>query len=134
MKAKRHPLDPEDPKEPLDPDDPNNPDDEPTGNDGPLSLDYVSSIDFGTQKVIINKEQTYESTSLKPFIQITDNRGTGAGWKVTAAASPFNDGTKDTLSGAKITFNNGEVVSPTTGLVAPTPETSIVLSTDGTGS
>ena len=62
------------------------------------------------------EKKTYQSTSLKPFIQITDNRGTGAGWKVTAAASSFNDGTKDTLSGAVITFNNGEVVSPTTGV------------------
>ena len=130
--AKRHHVIQKTQKNRLIQHDPNNPEDDPTGNNGPLSLDYVSSIDFGTQKVVINKEQTYESTSLKPFIQITDNRGTGAGWKVTAAASSFNDGTKDTLSGAVITFNNGEVVSPTTGLAAPTPETSVVLSTDGT--
>ena len=57
---------------------------------GPLSLDYVSSIDFGTQKITMFEKKTYESTSLKPFIQVTDNRGTGAGWKVTAAACSFN--------------------------------------------
>lgn len=124
------PRDPEDPTEPLDPTDPDNPTDEPTHNAGPLSLDYVSSIDFGVQEVNINEEKTYESISLKPFIQITDNRGTGSGWKVSAAASSFNDGTNDTLSGAVITFNNGEVVSPT-GLAAPTPNQEVVLSTNG---
>ena len=86
------PRDPEDPTEPLDPTDPDNPTDEPTHNKGPLSLDYVSSIDFGTQKINMYEKETYQSTSLKPFIQITDNRGTGAGWKVTASASSFNDG------------------------------------------
>ena len=51
---------------------------------------------------------------------------------MTAAASSFNDGTKDTLSGAVITFNNGEVVTPTEGVAAPTPKPSVVLATDGT--
>ena len=126
------PRDPENPEEELDKDDPTNPKDEPTHNKGPLSLDYVSSIDFGTQKITMDEKKTYESISLKPFIQITDNRGTGAGWKVTAAASSFNDGTKDTLSGAVITFNNGEVVTPTEGVAAPTPKPSVMLATDGT--
>ena len=45
------PRDPEDPEEELDQHDPDNPKDDPTRNKGPLSLDYVSSIDFGTQKV-----------------------------------------------------------------------------------
>ena len=85
------------PTEPLDPTDEDNPTDEPTHNKGPLSLDYVSSIDFGTQKINMYKKEIYESTSLKPFIQITDNRGTGAGWKVTAAASSFNDGSRRIL-------------------------------------
>ncbi len=120
------PLDPDDPTKDLDPADP----DDTTHQNGPLSLDYVSSIDFGTQKVI-TEQKIYQSTSLKPFIQITDNRGTGAGWKVTAAASSFNDGTKDTLSGAKITLNNGEVVSPITELAPPTPVSSVVLKTNG---
>ena len=42
-----------------------------------------------TQKIISKKRKYINQQSLKPFIQITDNRGTGAGWKVTAAASSF---------------------------------------------
>ena len=83
------PRDPDDPTgKPLDPTDPDNP----TIRIRAISLYYVFSIDFGAQNINMYEKETYQSTSLKPFIQITDNRGTGAGWKVTASASSFNDG------------------------------------------
>ena len=127
-----NPVDPEDPSTPLDPTDPNNPTDPGTGNDGALTLDYVSSIDFGSHEVSSNTE-VYSSTSKKPFIQVTDRRGTGAGWTVTASASQFTNGSAQTLQGAVLTFKNAEEVS-TTLYGAPTPETTVTLNADGTSS
>ena len=121
------PLDPDDPTKDLDPADP----DDTTHQNGPLSLDYVSSIDFDSQKITGHEQEIYQSKSLKPFIQITDNRGTGVGWKVTAAASSFKNGADDTLSGSIITFKNGKVVTPTMGVAEPKPESTVALTTDG---
>ena len=120
------PVDPEDPSQPLDPEDPSGPG---TGKEGPLSLDYVSSIEFGEDKVLF-ESKTYQSTTLKPFIQVTDKRGTGAGWKVTAQVSCFQDTGIDTLPGAKITFNNGKVISPFNAN-PPIPNSSVELETGG---
>lgn len=101
-------VDPEDPSKPFDPDNPENPTDPPTGNTGPLTLDYVSSVHFGKQE-IQGQTMIYESTLLRPFIQISDRRGTGAGWTVTAQASEFKtDGvTEATLPGSVLYFKNG---------------------------
>lgn len=126
-------VDPTDPDKPIDKEDPDNPTDKPTEEDGPLSLDYVSSVDFGKQS-ISGQKAVYESTSLKPFIQVTDARGTGNGWHVTAEASGFSteEGTPS-LRGATLAFNNGSVLS-TSGNVSGTPKanTNIALATDGT--
>lgn len=104
------PVDPEDPSQPLDPEDPDNPTDPGTGEPGPLSLDYVSSIHFGEYKQLT--QPYYEAKSIKPFIQVSDKRGTGAGWKVIAQASPFtNEEGIETLPGATITLRNGEAVA-----------------------
>ncbi|EAG2919091.1 WxL domain-containing protein [Listeria monocytogenes] len=84
------PVDPENPTKPIDPLDPSNPTDPGTGNTGSLTLDYVSSVNFGEHEVS-STEQSYSSTSRKPFIQISDRRGTGAGWKVTATATAFQN-------------------------------------------
>lgn len=114
-------VDPEEPTTPYepDPDDQTTPQDPPTGQAGPLTLDYVSSIDFGAHP-IPGSTAAFKSTILKPFIQVTDRRGTGAGWTVTAQVSAF-EGTNSTpsLQGAKITFSNGDAISPNNG-TAPT--------------
>jgi WxL domain surface cell wall-binding len=127
-----NPVDPTDPTKPLNPPGPTDPTDPPTGNAGPLSLDYVSSVAFGS-KEISNKSEVYTSTSKKPFIQVSDLRGTGAGWTVTAKASKFTDGTADTLPGAVLTFKDGDFTSTSTS-TAPTVEQSIVLNADGSTS
>ena len=128
-------LDPVDPDSLFDPADPSNPDDEATGNTGLLTLDYVSSVDFGTQKVSMSA-RTYSSTTRKPFIQVTDRRGDGGlGWSVTAKATPFKDATAVTgLNGAVLTFKNGTAAT-TTGNDFPAPGTvvsEVILSTDNT--
>lgn len=105
-------LDPADPTQPYDPG-PGDPTDPPTEETGPLTLDYVSSFDFGTHVADV-EQQILESTILRPFIQVTDRRGTGAGWHVTAQLSEFSEGTPATpsLPGAYITLMNGSVISP----------------------
>ncbi|SCB92267.1 WxL domain-containing protein [Weissella bombi] len=88
----------------------------PDGNDvkpgttGPLSLDYVSDFDFGSQK-ISPKNQTYYakaqgyqgvSDNSVLYAQVTDSRGTGAGWTLSVAQpSQFMNNGKE-LKGAQI--------------------------------
>ncbi len=54
------PVNPEnpDPEKPVRPVDPTNPDGPNPGTPGPLSIDYASSLDFGSNE-ISNKDQTY---------------------------------------------------------------------------
>jgi len=130
-------VDPEDPEvsfpDPEDRDD-GDPTDPPTGETGPLTLDYVSSVTFGEHKVA-SETAVYETETLRPFIQVTDRRGTAEGWSVTAQAGNFeatteNEETKETLPGAVLTFTNGEVVS-TSRSKDPVPAAEVVLSTGG---
>lgn len=122
-------IDPTDPTDPYEPG-PGDPEDPPTGNTGPLTLDYVSSLDFG-EHAISSSEEIYQSTILRPFIQVTDRRGTGDGWRVVAKMSEFNDGA--TLPGAVVTLNNGTAISPTIAEESerPIPASSVVLNAGG---
>lgn len=92
----------------------------------------MSSVNFGEQEVS-STEQSYSSTSRKPFIQISDRRGTGAGWKVTATATAFqNEDGAASLSGATLSFKNGETASASTTATTPTAAQTVELPTDGT--
>src|SRR5690625_310218 len=128
-------VDPTNPEQPYEPDptDPTEPGDEPTGETGPLTLDYVSSVNFGEHEIESNI-QVYESLTLNPFIQVTDRRGTGEGWAVTAVASEFeatqNEESNETLLGSIVTFSNGEAVS-TSSSDAPNSAQEIALATGG---
>ncbi|EAD6939911.1 WxL domain-containing protein [Listeria monocytogenes] len=125
------PVDPENPTKPLDPLDPSNPTDPGTGNTGSLTMDYVSSVNFGEQEVSTT-EQNYSSTSRKPFIQISDRRGTGGGWTVTATASAFKDSQSNvTLAGSTLSFQNGEAASVSAAANKPTVISKMELPTDG---
>lgn len=89
------PVNPEnpDPEKPVRPVDPTNPDGPNPGTPGPLSIDYASSLDFGSNE-ISNKDQTYfarAQTYKNPdgsaselatanYVQVSDLRGTNAGW------------------------------------------------------
>lgn len=74
-----HPVGPIDP---IDPDD-NPPSNDPTGNTGDLRIDYMSKIDFGKQ-TISGKTETYtaQKPALTTEVQVSDLRGTGAGWNL----------------------------------------------------
>lgn len=122
------------PTGPVDPDDPSKPLDPPgqgTGESGPLSIDYVPNITFGSQ-AISGSQKVYNASELKPFVQVTDIRGTGAGWNVITKATPFNDGTADSLKGSTVTFAGGYALSANSSASKPTPSNPVVLTTDNT--
>lgn len=124
---------PEDVPEILDPEtlEPQTPEDgNETNNKGPLSLDFVSNIDFGSHEIPVAAEE-YEAVTEKPFIQVTDRRGTGQGWSVSAQASNFEQNGQNTLNNSTITFSNGESVSPLDGIEAPVVQENIELTTGG---
>lgn len=135
-----NPVNPLDPDKPVLPIDTIDPDGEITeGTAGPLSIDFISSLNFGKQK-ISSVDQTYfakpqlvididgnndeevplididgnNEEEVPLFAQITDNRGTLGGWSLSVKQNgQFNNGdaTHGELVGAKIEFLNGEVAS-----------------------
>ncbi|MEI5994504.1 WxL domain-containing protein [Candidatus Enterococcus mansonii] len=117
-----NPDQPVDPDEPIDPTDPDNPG---TGNKGPLSIDYISNIQFGEQE-IKSGDTIYNALNENPFVQVTDKRGTGAGWTLSAQTKGFYtaDGKKQ-LKGATLSFKNGQVKTGS-GNVSTAPTTTDV--------
>ena len=103
------PVDPKDPDNPIVPSpiDPNDPGNPGTGQTGPLSIDYVSNIKFGAHK-ITGKNIAYKAINADPFVQVTDLRGAGDGWNLSAKITEFTSGNK-VLRGAKLVFKDGIV-------------------------
>lgn len=104
--------------DPKDPDNPDLPGTGPgTGMTGKLTLDYLPSLDFGSNSITF-QVQTFNTTNVKPYIQVTDKRATGEGWKVQAKSSDFT-GTSGSFQGV-ITFKNASNVT-VTGNTATAP-------------
>ncbi|MDR2833908.1 MAG: WxL domain-containing protein [Streptococcaceae bacterium] len=117
-------IDPEIPTNPItvtpvDPELPPNP-----GTAGPLTIDFASTFQFGTQAITsqtMNYQAAAQPTSAgdrSNFVQVTDNRGTLAGWDLKAKATDFTvsgttnpTGTGQTLKGAVITLGDLHHVS-----------------------
>ena len=121
------PVDPTNPDNPdvpnpVDPSDPDNPG---TGQTGPLSIDYVSNIRFGEHK-IAGKDITYKAKNANPFVQVTDLRGAGEGWHLSAKISEFKSGNK-VLRGAKLSFKEGVVKAGSKSNVSLAPTKSDVV-------
>ncbi len=118
------PVNPDDPTQALQPMEPG------TGENGPLSIDYITPISFGNE-VISPSSRAYLANTLKPFVQVSDFRGTGAGWKLQAKLSFFRNGTDtDSLPGAAVHFNNGFSLSENVGFTSPTSVNSVTLHAD----
>lgn len=111
---------PVDPKDPTDPNKPN-PEVPGTGNEGPLTIDYVPNIEFGEQE-IKEKEATYNAKTEHPYVQVSDRRGTGAGWNLKVSIDEFKNGDqKQTLKGAELSLKNGDIKT-TSGNVSEKPQ------------
>lgn len=138
------PLDPTnpDPEEPVKPIDPTNPEGPNPGTSGPLSLDYASSFDFGLNE-ITNKSMTYYARAqtykdgvkdTPNYVQVTDKRGSNAGWSLKVKQNGQFNATKPTvnklLTGAEITLEMPKVVSNGTAVA---PETVATVNLDPTG-
>ncbi|MEG0256533.1 WxL domain-containing protein [Vagococcus sp.] len=104
------PVDPEHPEKKVDPGE------EYTKTTGLLRFDYIPRLHFGAQE-ISSKDQSYQvnaqlfkdDTEARPnYIQVTDNRGSIAGWEVSVRQeTPFqNEQTKNKLlKGAVLSFD-----------------------------
>lgn len=113
------PTNPVDPKEPNKPIQPVHP---PTN--GPLSLNYVSDIQFGTHKRSDSKQVFYAlldqveyldgsgTNKRANFIELTDNRGSNAGWNLTVKQNgQLQNQAGEFLEGAVISFQNVTPIS-----------------------
>lgn len=121
---------PVDPKNPDNPDVPNpveptDPDNSGTGQEGPLSIDYVSNIKFGEHK-IAGKNISYKAKNANPFVQVTDLRGAGDGWSLSAKMTEFKSGSK-ILKGATLVIKEGVIKAGSTSNIATAPTTSEIL-------
>ncbi|MGM0838270.1 MAG: WxL domain-containing protein [Bacillota bacterium] len=107
-----------------------------TGNEGSLTIDNVSPLEFDSHQLASGVVE-YTTTTTNPNVQVTDKRGTGVGWTLQVATSPFTDQTDETkiLKGAMITLPIG-TAETNPGNVSPAPELrEVQLGTDsGTSS
>lgn len=104
----------------------------PNGTTGLLRLDQVPNLDFGTIEIKgqeVKAPASYVKLNnlegellyfVPAYFQVTDERGTNAGWTVTTGLSAFKAMDKTTgevaadieiLKGASITFNNGQLMN-----------------------
>lgn len=103
-----------------------------TDQSGSLTLDWVPELGFGAGHAISTVKEVFDTTTDRPYIQITDLRGTGSGWKVSAALSHFTSSWGESLQGAYLTFQNASPNSTLLDSVAPpTPKDPLVLTADG---
>ncbi|MGX6962980.1 WxL domain-containing protein [Vagococcus xieshaowenii] len=111
---------------PTDPTDPTNPPTEPpVGTDGPLSIDFVSTLYFGENK-ITGKTENYSARAQGLFVgedfknvtnyaQVTDKRGTLEGWILSVKQdTPFMTEASENnkvheLVGAELSFKNAYI-------------------------
>ena len=142
------PTDPDnpDPENPIGPEvDPEVPGQEiKPGTPGPLSIDHASHFNFGKVKKSGN-EETYFAKAITfknsddtdgknaPFIQVTDNRGSEAGWQVQVAQEGQlkNTDTDLELDGAQIKVSNGIVNSLADTAGVTSAADTIVLDPEG---
>ncbi|MDT1957044.1 WxL domain-containing protein [Carnobacterium divergens] len=105
---------------------------------GDLTLDFVSSFDFGNHPISKNDEiysaaaqQLDDGRTVPNYAQVTDLRGTGNGWRLNVQQQSQFIATKDgkELEGAQIQFENGVVTSESTN--APQDVTQSVNLTPG---
>lgn len=96
---------------------------------GNLTLDSAPNLDFGSH-TITGGTQTYPATA-NASVVVSDLRGDGAGWHLTAALSAFQLSSSPTLGNATITLQNG-TATPLNGTIGTGPNVpaSVVLTSD----
>lgn len=79
-----------------------------TNQNGPLSIDQVIRFNFEDMRLSGKKQSAKLKTKTDQNIQVTDLRGTGAGWNLRIKQSPLVDGEK-VLKGAVIKLSSPEI-------------------------
>lgn len=102
-----------------------------TDSTGSLTIDYISNFDFGDHEISV-AQQTYDLESPEqPYVQVSDRRGTGAGWNLTVQAGAFqNEEQESSLPGTTLSFTNGSVDTNLEGITAPETQ-DVTLTTGG---
>lgn len=103
-----------------------------TGNEGSLTIDNVSPLLFGENK-IEGGETVLSTTTKNPNVQVTDKRGEGEGWALQVKTSDFVDkvDSKKILKGAKLSLPAGTAISAVGNVaVAPVMSAITLASTD----
>jgi hypothetical protein len=140
------PFNPDDPnpEEPVRPIDPAG-ETPSAGTAGPLAIDFASSFSFGNRQ-IVNRDATYSAkaqaltqpdgqlaTYVPNYVQVTDNRGTNAGWTLLVSQKgQMHTASKmvnQVLSGAEIALNQ-PIVAGVTRSISPTARV-VTLDPDG---
>lgn len=113
-----------------------------TTSDALLKIVYLSDLKFNTHNVS-SENKTYNAklidtaagNKISPYVQISDNRGTGAGWKLNVKQDgEFKTDTGQSLTGAYINFGKASLLgSDGNNVTNPSISSSAAkLSTDGT--
>ncbi len=117
------PVDPEEPDTDIEPDDKDDEEGGSTGNTGDLRIDYVSNFRFGSHKIGAGTQTLYAKTvkataangeriDVPNYVQLTDLRGTGAGWNLTVSQDgQFESADGDLLNGAQLKITNIQTAS-----------------------
>lgn len=88
---------------------------------GELTLPSVPSLDFGSHD-IPTVTSFYKPTNTLSPVTVSDLRGTGTGWHLTAQLSEFkNANDQPTLNGALLTVTDPSVTSGLVGNTSPAP-------------
>lgn len=131
-----NPIDPMDP-DPENPITPTDPEDHENPTSGPLSIDYVSNLRFGEQKTT-GTDMTYYAQldniiasdgteiSRPNFVQVTDKRGSNAGWHLTVTQDGQFKSGEDELAGAVLKLDHASLSTPNDG-IEPTANQGISL-------
>lgn len=102
---------------------------------GQLTLTAVPALDFGSQTISGNTE-TYQAHNIADNIQVSDLRGSGVGWALTASLSEFKltEGDAVTLQGAYITVTDQNITPLNNYLSEPPTALNTVSLTAGSAS
>lgn len=116
------------PVTPTDPTDPNKEGDKPTGNTEPLRIDIAPNFHFG-EFTVGTGVHTASNTRLNSNLQVTDGRGTLAGWTVSVSKTAFTN-SGHTLP-ATFTLTSAEVKNGTnvTAALAGDIKTAVTVDT-----
>lgn len=102
-----------------------------TGNEGTLTIDNVSPLLFASH-TLSGGDVTYTTTTTNPNVQVTDIRGTGAGWTLQVSATPFKDKKDNSkvLKGAIVTLPVGTLITSSDNVSTAPTARAVQLSTD----